>query len=101
MEHMLRFPQLITTLNHILENTTYFSDRKTVDVRALGATDDTATTRPRGSAEVWEAVVWETNVRHSLRQQVFSLLDACLEKHGVPIMGPAILARLRCLAWSV
>ena len=101
MEHMLRFPQLITTLNHILENTAYFSSRKTVDVRALGATDDTATTRPRGSAEVWEAVVWETNVRHSLRQQVFSLLDACLEKHGVPIMGPAILARLRCLAWPV
>ena len=45
-----------------------------------------------------QAVVWETNVRHSLRQKVLTLLDVCLEHHGVSIMGPVILARLRC-AW--
>ena len=31
-------------------------------------------------------------------QKVLSLLDFCLEKHGVSIMGPVILARLKCLA---
>ena len=85
MEHVLTYPQLIAAVNLILVHTTYFSKRKTVDVRALGATDH----GPR---------VWETNVRHSLRQKVLSLLDFCLEKHGVSIMGPVILARLKCLA---
>ena len=39
MEHMLTYPQLVTAMNHILEHTAYFSDRRTVDVRALGVTD--------------------------------------------------------------
>ena len=88
MEHMLTYPQLITAVNLILVHTTYFSKQKTVDVRALGATDH----------EFKPMVVWETNVRHSLRQKVLTLLDVCLEHHGVSIMGPVILARLKCLA---
>ena len=88
MEHLLTFPQLLATINHILVHTTYFSVRSTVDVRALGVTD-------YSDSEFKEAVVWETNVRHALRVKVLSLLDFCVENHGLSIMGPVILARLR------